>query len=448
MGTVKSVRVAFCVVLVFMLFVISCDEYRDLRYGAILFQQGSEAVSGDSVLKNADGSIIIAGNSGNNLWVAKIDSNTDVVWEKIYDTGGPDAKKNNTRIIALDDGGYLIATVLSQSYGDGSYNVWLIQTDDSGNTVWEKTWHTENQSTVRSLTKTTDGNYLVAGTIYNSADSQVNGWILKTDNTGSCIWQKRYTQFNIISSVRPIGSGQYLVAGYTDYDDDTVGVFDAAAMIIDTNGTVLKAQSYGRISMTLKIKSAVAMPDGGYLLAGDAIGSRGTGAPDSNCIFIKVDENLALQWQTEYDFNTDVDAITSVVATSDGGAVALGFGWTGTIIHNRDVFCMKISADGTSQWQKLYELGISGEAEYGYDIHETQDGFTASGNVALQGFVMGMDENGDIPGADIDIRNGSITGHSLSLVSYEDMKDVYNTEAEETAVASTVTAINSGITKL
>jgi hypothetical protein len=144
------------------------------------------------------------------VWMIKTDNNGDTLWTRTY--GGIEDDQGES-IQQTDGGGYIIGGT-TRSYGTGYADVWLIKTDANGDSLWTRTFgtiHTELGSFVR---KTMDGGYIITG--------KWCAWImphwgdlfvLKTDANGD-------EQWNIIlgegvgSSVQQTVDGGYIVAGY------------------------------------------------------------------------------------------------------------------------------------------------------------------------------------------------------------------------------------------
>jgi hypothetical protein len=101
-----------------------------------------------------------------------------VQWNRTY--GG----QNDDRAYSMlqtADGGYALAGS-TNSFGVQSNDAWLVKTDDEGNMQWDKTYGGQSDESARSLIKTADGGYVMAG---QSINSVTKGWLIKTDAFGS-----------------------------------------------------------------------------------------------------------------------------------------------------------------------------------------------------------------------------------------------------------------------
>lgn len=131
------------------------------------------------------------------VWMIKLDSEGNMVWERSY--GGSSYDAGNA-ILQTADGNYIFAASASSSDGDisdlhGDYDYWVVKTDTSGNILWEKTYGGSQQDEAMEICKTFSGGYFVSGLEY-SDDGDVTGnhngadyWALKIDSTGIIIWQ-------------------------------------------------------------------------------------------------------------------------------------------------------------------------------------------------------------------------------------------------------------------
>jgi hypothetical protein len=91
-----------------------------------------------------------------------------------------------------------------------------------------------------------------------------------------------------------------------------------------------------------------------------------------------------IQWQKCIG-GTDEDAPTQIQPTPDGGYIVVGSTKsTNASIPNHgswDIFVVKINSIGNVQWQKCYG---GSNAEYGYSIANTNDGYIISGETNSQ----------------------------------------------------------------
>src|SRR3954470_15508053 len=63
---------------------------------------------------------------------------------------------------------------------------------------------------VNYVRQTADGGYIVAGVIFGPAGSATNGWLLKLDDSGDTMWQKRYGSVSALVIVAVAGDGGYI----------------------------------------------------------------------------------------------------------------------------------------------------------------------------------------------------------------------------------------------
>lgn len=123
-----------------------------------------------SITKTTDGGYIATGNRnvlnaqgayvGSDLIVIKLDASGTIVWEKAF--GGDGEKVLNT-----PDGGYLV----SGTYGP---DILLLKLDANGQEVWKKMYGGSGNDRGGTLTTTTDGGYLLAGSS-SSNDGDFSG---------------------------------------------------------------------------------------------------------------------------------------------------------------------------------------------------------------------------------------------------------------------------------
>jgi hypothetical protein len=139
-----------------------------------------------SLIKTNDGGYAIAGSTdsfgaGNSdFWLATIDSKGNMQWNKTYGGTGDD---NAFSVVQTSDGGYTLVGV-TNSFGAGSSDAWLVKTDSVGNQLWNKTYGGKGFDGAFSVVQTIDGGYALAGDT-DSFDADYAAWLIKTDALGN-----------------------------------------------------------------------------------------------------------------------------------------------------------------------------------------------------------------------------------------------------------------------
>jgi hypothetical protein len=174
---------------------------------------------GFSVIQTSDGGYAIAGNTnsfgaGNfDFRLVKTDSAGMTQWSRTY--GGVSYECSRS-VVQTSDGGYTLAGC-TQSYGAGYYDFWLVKTDSTGNKQWNKTYGGTYYEEAYSVVQTSDGGYAITGYTQSYGAGSYDLWLVKTDSSGNMQWNKTYggSGYEYGQSVVETSSGEYAIAGYT-----------------------------------------------------------------------------------------------------------------------------------------------------------------------------------------------------------------------------------------
>ncbi|MBI5492870.1 MAG: hypothetical protein HY893_08065 [Deltaproteobacteria bacterium] len=119
-------------------------------------------------------------------------------------------------------------------------------------------------------------------------------------------------------------------------------------------------------------------PDGGYIIAGT---TASFGAGDYDVWIIKTDQGGNELWNRTYG-GVAADFARSIQNTSDGGYIVAGATRSYGAGH-RDVWLIKIAADGVEQWDRTYG---GADWDYGRSVRQTSDGgYIVAGYTASYG---------------------------------------------------------------
>jgi len=227
------------------------------------------------------------GDTTGDIWLVKTNASGDSLWTKTY--GGPRAEEGWS-VQQTSDGGYIIAGQ-SYSFGPGTPtypNVYLIKTNASGDTLWTKTFGGARSDYGRSVRQTQDGGYLLAGSTASFGAGGYDVYLIKTNPSGDTLWARTYggsseDRCGDFASAQPTSDGGYIVTGLTF----SFGAGDRDAYLIKTNanGGVLWTKTFGSTAGD-EGNSVIQTSDGGYLIVGPTFR---TGTED--VYIIKTDAN-------------------------------------------------------------------------------------------------------------------------------------------------------------
>ncbi len=305
---------------------------------------GSNNDYGESVVETTDGSYIIAGCTssfgagGYDAWLIKTDADGNALGYSTY--GGSDNDYGYS-VAETSDGGYVIAGN-TYSYGAGFSDVWLIKTDANGTTEWDETFGGSDYDFGYSVVETSDGSYVIAGSTYSYGVGATDAYLIKTDATGNQLWGWAYggSDYDYGRSVVKTPDGGYAIAGSTySYG---AGSSDVWLIKTDADGNMLWNKTFGGSSYDSS-RSLAGTSDGGYAIAGSTY-SYGAGSAD--VWLIKTDANGIKEWDETFG-GSDEDHGYSVAQTSDGGYII-----TGTTFSygagSEDVWLIKVGVSDTT----------------------------------------------------------------------------------------------------
>lgn len=327
---------------------------------------GSRSEAAYSVLQTPDHGYIMAGHTRSfsdsyDVYLIKTDANGDTLWTKTYGGASTDGSYSLDR---TSDGNYIVAGYVGSSappYDD----VYLLKVDENGQTLWTKTYGGPQIDRAHAVQQADDGGYIVAGYTESFGAGISDIYLLKTDQNGDTLWTKVYggTNSDDAWAVRQTSDGGYILAAFTS--SVGAGSYDAYLLKTDASGDTLWTKTYGGIGAD-RVFSIEQLPDDGYIAAGYT-GSFGSGGSDLYLIRMNSDGDSL--W-TKFYGGTDYDYSRSAVPVGDGGFLIAGF--TASFgAGSSDVYLMRTDENGDSLWTRTY--GGSGD-DQAYSVAKTSDG--------------------------------------------------------------------------
>jgi len=326
---------------------------------------------GSAVEETLDKGYIIAGRTESfgagkaDVYVIKTDSKGDTLWTRTY--GGP-ADDGALSVKQTRDEGYIIAGITASFNREN--DVYLIKIDKNGNTLWIKTYGGAKDDRAYSVLQTEDGGYIIAGITKSFGSGNGDVYVIKTNDKGDTLWTKTYGGVKEDGAffIQHTRDGGYIIAGWTR--SFGAGHDDVYLLKIDRNGDTMWTKTYGGVNDD-GATCVQQTKDGGYIITG-ITGSFGTGG---DVYLIKTDKNGDLLWSKNYG-GKDTDYGASVLQTSDRGYIITG--WTRSFgAGGFDVYIIKIDAQGNLSWAETY--GGKGW-DWGQCIIQTSDkGYVIAG---------------------------------------------------------------------
>jgi len=284
----------------------------------------------------------------------------DTLWTRTH--GGRGGQYGRS-VQQTSDGGYIIAG--RTTFGAGSYDVYLLRTDSSGDTLWTRTYGGSESDEGYSVRQISDGGYIIAGVTESFGAGLSDVYVLKTDSSGDTLWARTYggSREDRSYSVQQTSDGGYIIAGYTN--SFGVGLTDVYLVKIDSSGDTLWTRTYGGRASDWGY-SAQQTSDGGYIIAGR---TESFGAGLSGVYLVKTDSSGDTLWTRTYG-GSDYDVGYSVRQTPEGGYIIAG------VTHSfgagsGDVYLLKTDSSGDTLWTRTY--GGSSD-DRGYSVQRTSNG--------------------------------------------------------------------------
>ncbi|HCL00680.1 MAG TPA: hypothetical protein DHW42_11325 [Candidatus Marinimicrobia bacterium] len=146
------------------------------------------------------------------IWLIRTDDQGDTLWTKNY--GGFEIEHGKAGQ-QTSDGGFIILGETT-SYSAGRYDIWLVKTDAKGDTLWTRTYGGTGQERAWDVHQTFDGGYIIAASTESYGVGNSDAWIIKTDAQGDTLWTKVMggTDYDLIYSVRQTWDGGYILTGH------------------------------------------------------------------------------------------------------------------------------------------------------------------------------------------------------------------------------------------
>lgn len=244
------------------IYVVKTDKFGDTLWTKVY---GSGLADyAHSIVQTYDGGYTLAGRwSDSTGIIMRLDSQGDTLWTRhLYDESGILL----TSIVQTADSGFVATGVIAAYIQGDGHQVYIARVDKNGALLWEKNYGYAGADWGQMIKRTIDGNYIVCGYTQNFDFGDM--YLLKIDEVGDTIWTKVYrkTEANNTYSIDLLNDGGFILGGTTNFaiqgnftnlwmvKTDSIGDVEWDKVIL--SGTA----DYGGI--------VKATEDGGYVICG------------------------------------------------------------------------------------------------------------------------------------------------------------------------------------
>ncbi len=164
------------------------------------------------------------------IYIVKMDSSGSQLWDKRY--GGANSEFAEKIITTSDSGFIVLGMTVSAQGGDvtdaprGDRDIWLLKLDSNGNKVWDKRYGGSQRELANSIVATSDGGYYISGSTLSDSSYEVTEhgyggydyWFLKVDSVGNKLWDKRFggPGDDIASNFIVLADSSIILSGYAE----------------------------------------------------------------------------------------------------------------------------------------------------------------------------------------------------------------------------------------
>ena len=378
---------------------------------------GSGSDDGRAVINTYDnGAIFVCttqsfGNGSVDIWLIKTDEFGDTLWSKTYGGSKIDAAENPNCIIETMDTCYIITgSTNSWSSSQHDFDIYLIKIDRDGNKIWEKNWGDNGRQDGLAVIQTDIDHFLLLGLHGNSTV------MYKFDLDGNVIWEKAYGEENF-GSARAFTldkDGAIVITGTNYVDEHLIWLLKT-----DSNGDTQWTRSYseGIDNQYQWGVSVLTDLSGNYSIICHVIDRDGANYPH----FIKVSPSGDLLFEKifeaklEYE-HPDID-ISSAEKTIDDGFILTGEINTYSDVNLSDVILIKMDTDFNTSWIRQSENDTWNNWVRGWAVRESSNsGYLICAWFDRDAMLMKTDSLGNflIP-TYTDVEANSIMHNSFSL---------------------------------
>lgn len=297
----------------------------------------------------------------------------DAFWNQTY---GGQYTDIGRALVEVSTSGFAIVGYTA-SKGAGNYDVWLIRTDQTGSLLWDQTYGGIANDMGASLIECSQGGFAIVGTTESFGTGDEDAWLIRTDADGNLLWNRTFggSGNDRGQTIVECQNGGFAIGGYSE--SFGAGLEDFWLIHTNTTGHLLWHRTYGGYNRDFGY-SLVEANSGGFVLIGE---TASFGAGDNDVWLVRTNTTGHLLWHRTYG-GSGSELGYSIIEVTTGGFGIIG--WTYSFgVGSSDVWLIRVDSNGNHVWNHTFGQDFG---DWGVTLAETNDG----------GFVLVGDS--EIPG--------------------------------------------------
>jgi PKD repeat protein len=124
--------------------------------------------------------------SGSTAWLIRTESNGDSLWTRTFNNCDSDFA-HGTPLQITNDGGFVFVC----NKHNPPNGLWIVKTDATGNTLWDKIYQGECYQQGRAIKQLYDGGFILGGDYRSWQEPGSDALLFRTDSIGDTLWTWR-----------------------------------------------------------------------------------------------------------------------------------------------------------------------------------------------------------------------------------------------------------------
>jgi hypothetical protein len=263
----------------------------------------STSECGYSVKQLPDSGFIIVGarffavDGHYDVLLIRTEMNGDTIWTKTY--GGP-YEDIGYSVQLTTEGGFII-TGRTSSFGSGGEDVYLLKTDSVGNIIWQNAYGGVNSDFASEVQLVLNTGYILIGETNSFGASGREFYVVRVDDSGDSLWTRTYggMQLERGYSIDQTANGGYVMTGMTESFGSYVDIW---VVRINEFGDTVWTKAWGgdEIEYGHSIKQTL---DTGYVICGK---SNSFGAGNFDVYLVKIETDVSISEQRSNETTKDI----------------------------------------------------------------------------------------------------------------------------------------------